>query len=67
MPTCSGPHSSYIGTITPAQEVLQRPDVQARMRAVREALKDKPPMPLPGPNRVQLLALTGPAFAPETR
>ena len=51
----------YIGTITPAQEILQRPDVQARMQSVRDALKDMPRPPVPGPNRVQLLALTGQA------
>ena len=51
----------YIATITPIQEILARPDVQARMQSVRSAAKDLPPMPLPGPDRLQLLALVGQA------
>jgi hypothetical protein len=51
----------YIATITPIQEILNRTDVQARIASIRHALKDTPRMPPPGPNRVQLLALTGQA------
>ena len=51
----------YIATITPAQQVLRRPDVQARMQALRSALQDVPLPQTPGPNRRQLLALTGQA------
>jgi hypothetical protein len=47
----------YIGTITPVQEILRRSDVQERMRAAQEAMKDRPPVPMPGPNREQLLEL----------
>jgi hypothetical protein len=47
----------YIGTVTPVQKLLRRPDVVERIRAVRQALQDRPPMPMPGPNRDQLLEL----------
>jgi 2-polyprenyl-6-methoxyphenol hydroxylase-like FAD-dependent oxidoreductase len=47
----------YIGTITPVQRILARPDVVQRMAAAREALKDKPRPPIPGPTREQLLQL----------
>jgi hypothetical protein len=47
----------YIGTITPIQQILTRPAVQERIRAVREAFKDAPPPSLPGPNRQQLLEI----------
>jgi 2-polyprenyl-6-methoxyphenol hydroxylase-like FAD-dependent oxidoreductase len=47
----------YVGTITPVQEVLERPEVAQRMAAAREAMKGKPRPPLPGPNREQLLQL----------
>ena len=51
----------YIGTITPVQEILRRPEVQARMQEVGSAMKNLPPPQVPGPNRAQLLALTGQA------
>ena len=47
----------YIGTLTPVQTILQRPDVAQRMSAVREAMKDAPPLRMPGPDRQQLLEL----------
>ncbi len=47
----------YIGTITPVQQILARPDVVQRMAAAREALKGQPRPPLPGPTREQLLQL----------
>jgi 2-polyprenyl-6-methoxyphenol hydroxylase-like FAD-dependent oxidoreductase len=47
----------YVGTITPAQEVLSRPAVAEGIRAVVEAMKDRPPMRMPGPNRQQLLEI----------
>jgi len=47
----------YIGTITPVQQILARPDVVQRMAAAREALKDTPRPPIPGPSREQLLQL----------
>lgn len=45
----------YIGTITAVQGILERPQVAARLRAVREAMAGTPPVPMPGPNRSQLL------------
>lgn len=47
----------YIGTLTPVQEILKRAEVQERISAVLERLKDAPPPSLPGPNRADLLAL----------
>jgi 2-polyprenyl-6-methoxyphenol hydroxylase-like FAD-dependent oxidoreductase len=49
----------YIGTITPVQEILDRPEVAQRMAVAREAMKSRPPTPVPGPNREQLLQLAG--------
>jgi 2-polyprenyl-6-methoxyphenol hydroxylase-like FAD-dependent oxidoreductase len=47
----------YVGTITPAQDLLRRPDVSAGIRAAMEAMKDAPPVQIPAPNREQLLEL----------
>ena len=47
----------YIGTVTPLQEILERPAVIQRMAAAREALKDRPRPPIPGPTRSQLLQI----------
>lgn len=44
----------YVATLTPIQEILQRPAVA---RAVSTAMGDAPPMQLPGPDRRQLLDL----------
>ena len=51
----------YVGTMTPVQEILERPEVVQRIAAAREAMKMKaaPPPPIPGPNRTQLLQLVG--------
>ncbi len=50
----------YIGTLTPAQEILRRPDVQTKIAAAMQTFRSAgPPPPLPGPNREQLLALIG--------
>ena len=49
----------YIGTVTPVQEILERPEVVQRMAVAREALKGKPRPPIPGPNRTQLLQFVG--------
>jgi 2-polyprenyl-6-methoxyphenol hydroxylase-like FAD-dependent oxidoreductase len=49
----------YIGTLTPIQTIVTRPEVGARMLAVQEQMKGVPPMPLPGPSRTQLLELVG--------
>jgi 2-polyprenyl-6-methoxyphenol hydroxylase-like FAD-dependent oxidoreductase len=47
----------YLTTITPVQQILQRPEVTTRMRAVREAMKGAPALRFPGPDRQQLLEL----------
>jgi hypothetical protein len=48
----------YIGTITPVQTILERPDVVERLAAAREAMKGiSPPPPPPGPSRSQLLQI----------
>jgi 2-polyprenyl-6-methoxyphenol hydroxylase-like FAD-dependent oxidoreductase len=48
----------YIGTLTPVQEVLRRPDVLAKFEAATAAQRAAgPPPAMPGPNRAQLLAL----------
>jgi 2-polyprenyl-6-methoxyphenol hydroxylase-like FAD-dependent oxidoreductase len=47
----------YIGTVTPIQQILERPDVIQRLQAAGEVLKNAPPPPPMGPNRHQLLAL----------
>jgi 2-polyprenyl-6-methoxyphenol hydroxylase-like FAD-dependent oxidoreductase len=47
----------YIGTITPVQDILERPDVARRIATAREVMKGKPSPPLPAPNREQLLQL----------
>ena len=49
----------YIGTITPVQQILQRPEVVQRMAAARDAMKGAPRGPVPGPTREQLLQLIG--------
>ena len=47
----------YVATITPIQQILQRPEIRERIRKTGEALKSAPPRPLPGPDRKQLLDL----------
>jgi len=47
----------YVGTVTPVQEILARPEVVQRITAAREASKNRPRPPIPGPNRTQLLEL----------
>ncbi len=50
----------YVGTLTPVQEILRRPDVQTKMAAAMQTFRSAgPPPSLPGPNRGQLLALIG--------
>ena len=44
----------YIATITPIQEILQRPGVADRALA---AVSASPPLEMPGPDRAQLLDL----------
>ena len=47
----------YVATITPAQDILKRPEVAAGSRQVMVAMKDSPPRLFPGPNRQELLEL----------
>ena len=47
----------YIGTISPVQEILARPAVAEAVKAAVEAMKHRPPIQMPGPNRRQLLEL----------
>ena len=47
----------YVGTITPVQSILRRPDVAARLATAAQALRDAAPPPIPGPTRAQLLEL----------
>ena len=47
----------YIGTITPVQAILERPDVAHWMASARERMKAIPRGPMPGPTRDQLLQL----------
>jgi hypothetical protein len=47
----------YIGTVTPVQTILERPEVQERIRSASDAIKRSPPSRMPGPDRKQLLAI----------
>jgi 2-polyprenyl-6-methoxyphenol hydroxylase-like FAD-dependent oxidoreductase len=47
----------YVGTLTPVQIILERPEVVQRLARAREALKDVPRPPVPGPDRNQLLRI----------
>lgn len=46
----------YVGTITPIQDIVRRPDVAERIRAATESLGSTP-LQMPGPDRKQLLAI----------
>jgi 2-polyprenyl-6-methoxyphenol hydroxylase-like FAD-dependent oxidoreductase len=47
----------YIGTLTPIQRVLQRPEIAARVAKAMEAMRGSGPPPLPGPSRAELIVL----------
>jgi hypothetical protein len=47
----------YVGTITPVQRILQRPDIVQRIAKAMEAMRGSGPPALPGPSREQLVAL----------
>jgi 2-polyprenyl-6-methoxyphenol hydroxylase-like FAD-dependent oxidoreductase len=49
----------YVATITPLQDLFRRPAIAARVRGAMDAMRDAPPVPIPGPDREQLLALVG--------
>jgi 2-polyprenyl-6-methoxyphenol hydroxylase-like FAD-dependent oxidoreductase len=46
----------YVGTVTPVQQILERPEVIAGIRAAQAAPPQQPPR-IPGPTREQLLEL----------
>ena len=46
----------YVGTITPIQDIVRRPDVAERIRAATESFGSTPPQ-MPGPDRKQLLEI----------
>lgn len=47
----------YFATITPIQQILQRPAVAERIQAARESFKHAPPPQMPGPDRKRLLEI----------
>jgi hypothetical protein len=47
----------YVGTITPLQDVFQRPAVVARIRGALDTIGEAGSRSLPEPDRTQLLAL----------
>jgi 2-polyprenyl-6-methoxyphenol hydroxylase-like FAD-dependent oxidoreductase len=47
----------YIATITPVQQILERPAVTEAISVAVEAMKHMPPPTMPGPDRSQLLEL----------
>ena len=47
----------YVGTVTPVQQILKRPDVAEGIRLAMTAMKDAPPRPPAGPSRQELLAI----------
>jgi 2-polyprenyl-6-methoxyphenol hydroxylase-like FAD-dependent oxidoreductase len=47
----------YVGTITPIQRILQRPDVAQRIAKAMDAMRGSPPPEMPGLTRAQLVEL----------
>jgi 2-polyprenyl-6-methoxyphenol hydroxylase-like FAD-dependent oxidoreductase len=47
----------YVGTITPIQRILQRPDIAQRIGKVMEAIRGSGGPAMPGPTREQLVEL----------
>ena len=47
----------YIGTLTPIQEIADRPELRDKLTAANESINDAPPPAIPGPNRAQLVEL----------
>src|SRR5262245_11663928 len=47
----------YVGTITPLQDLFERPMIASRVRRAMDAMGDSGSMPMPGPDRTQLVAL----------
>jgi 2-polyprenyl-6-methoxyphenol hydroxylase-like FAD-dependent oxidoreductase len=44
----------YVGTITPLQDLFERPAIAARVRGAMDSMRDSEPVPMPGPDRKQL-------------
>ena len=49
----------YIGTLTPIQKILQRPEVAERVAVASQAMREAAPPRTPGPTRAQLLEIVG--------
>jgi 2-polyprenyl-6-methoxyphenol hydroxylase-like FAD-dependent oxidoreductase len=47
----------YVGTITPIQRILRRPDIAQRMAKAMDAMRGSPPPAMPGLTRDQLVGL----------
>jgi flavin-dependent dehydrogenase len=48
---------AYIGTLTPIQEIADRPDLRDKLTEVKQSINDAAPSAIPGPDRAQLLDL----------
>jgi hypothetical protein len=49
----------YIGTLTPIQEIAERPELREKLTAVKQSIDDAAPPSIPGPGRAQLLEFLG--------
>jgi hypothetical protein len=47
----------YVATLATAQEIMDRPGIRERMQSAVAELAQRPPPPMPGPDREQLLRL----------
>jgi 2-polyprenyl-6-methoxyphenol hydroxylase-like FAD-dependent oxidoreductase len=47
----------YVGTLTPIQDIANRPGFADKLAAFKQEAKDAPPRAIPGPDRGQLLEL----------
>jgi hypothetical protein len=47
----------YVGTITPIQRILQRPDIAQRIAKAMDAMRGSPPPEMPGLTRAKLVEL----------
>jgi hypothetical protein len=47
----------YVGTLTPVQRILSRPEIAERIAVARRAMGSSGPPAIPGPTREQLVDL----------